>query len=113
MPLRRGIDLVPHPKTNDLKGIGDWLGYARCGNSTCWLRLGRTLVKVLLFFGGLAIVLVSSRQMFLMFRDGSFRARGDRQIVRKTHPTIFWMNFVGLVLVGVVGVALICWQLLT
>jgi hypothetical protein len=37
----------------------------------------RTMVEVLLFLGGLAILLVSSRQMFLMFRDGSFRARGQ------------------------------------
>ena len=81
--------------------------------SPCWLRLGRTMVKVLLFLGGLAILLVSSRQVFLMFRDGSFRARGNRLIVRNAHPIIFWMNFVGLVLFGVVGVALICWQLLT
>jgi hypothetical protein len=28
------------------------------------------MVKVLLFLGGLAILLVSSRQAFLMFRDG-------------------------------------------
>ena len=73
----------------------------------------RTMVKVLLFLGGLAILLVSSRQVFLMFRDGSFRARGNRLIVRNAHPIIFWMNFVGLVLFGVVGVTLICWQLLT
>ena len=81
--------------------------------SPCWLRLGRTMVKVSLFLGGLAILLVSSRQVFLMFRDGSFRARGNRLIVRNAHPIIFWMNFIGLVLFGVVGVALICWQLLT
>ena len=56
---------------------------------------------------------VSSRQMFLMFRDGSFRARGNRRIVRDGHPIIFWMNFVGLVLFGVIGAAMICWQLLT
>ena len=82
-------------------------------NSPCWLSSGRTMVKVLLFLGGLSILLVSSRQVFLMFRDGSFRARGNRLIVRNAHPIIFWMNFVGLVLFGIVGVALICWQLLT
>jgi len=82
-------------------------------NSPCWLSSGRAMVKVLLFLGGLAILLVSSRQVFLMFRDGSFRARGNRLIVRNAHPIIFWMNFVGLVLFGIVGVALICWQLLT
>ena len=71
------------------------------------------MVKVLLFLGGLAILLVSTRQVFLMFRDASFRARGNRLIVRNGHPIIFWMNFVGLVLLGVVGAALICWQLLT
>jgi hypothetical protein len=76
-------------------------------------RSGRTMVNVLLFLGGLAILLVSSRQVFLMFRDGSFRARGNRLIVRNAHPIIFWMTFVGLVLFGIVGVALMCWQLLT
>ena len=71
------------------------------------------MVKVLLFLGGLAILLVSFRQMFLMFRDGSFRARGNRLIVCNGHPVIFWMNLVGLVLFGLIGAALICWQLLT
>jgi hypothetical protein len=71
------------------------------------------MVKVLLFLGGLAILLVSFRQMFLMFRDGSFRARGNRLIVRNGHLVIFWMNLVGLVLFGLIGAALICWQLLT
>ena len=71
------------------------------------------MVNVLLFLGGLAILLVSSSQMFLMFRDGSFRARGNRLIVRNAHPVTFWMNFVGLVLFGVAGVALICWLLPT
>ena len=71
------------------------------------------MVNVLLFLGGLAILLISSRQMFLMFRAGSFRARGNRLIVRSARPIIFWMNCVGLVLLGVVGAALICWQLLT
>jgi hypothetical protein len=71
------------------------------------------MVKVLLLLGGLAILSVSARQMFVMFRDGSFRARGNRRIVRTAHPVMFWMNFAGLMLFGVVGVALICWQLLT
>ena len=71
------------------------------------------MVKVLLFLGGLAILVVCSRQMFLMFRNGSFRARGDRLIVRDAHPIVFWMNLVGLLLFGVIGAALICWQLLT
>jgi hypothetical protein len=43
-----------------------------------------------------------------MFRDGSFRARGNRLIARSAHPIIFWMNLVGLLLFGVVGAALIC-----
>jgi hypothetical protein len=71
------------------------------------------MVKVVLFLTGLAILLVSFRQMFLMFRGGSFRARDNRLILRSEHPVIFWMNFVGVVLFGVIGVALICWQLLT
>jgi hypothetical protein len=71
------------------------------------------MVKVLRFLCGLAILLVTSRQMFLMFRNGSFRARGNRLIVRNAHPIIFWMNFAGLFLLGVVGAAFICWQLLT
>ena len=71
------------------------------------------MVKVVLFLGGLAIVLISSRQVFLMFRDGSFRARGNRLIARNAHPIIFWMNFIGHMFLGIVGAALICWQLLT
>ncbi|WP_426442398.1 hypothetical protein [Bradyrhizobium genosp. P] len=71
------------------------------------------MVKVLLLLSGLAILLVSAGQMFLMFRDGSFRARGNRLIARSAHPIIFWRNLVGLVLFGVVGAALICRQLLT
>ena len=71
------------------------------------------MVKVLLFLGGVAILFVSFRQIFLLFRDGSFRARGNRLIVRNAHPITFWMNFVGLVLFGIVGAALICWQVLT
>lgn len=71
------------------------------------------MTKFLLSLVGLAIILVSLRQMFLVFRDGSFRARGNRLIVRSAHPIIFWMNLVGLVLFGVVGAALMCWQLLT
>jgi hypothetical protein len=69
------------------------------------------MVKVLLLSGGLAILLVSSRQIFRAFRDGSFRARGHRLIVRRAHPMIFWMNLVGLVLFGAVGAALIGWQM--
>ena len=64
------------------------------------------MIKVLLLLSGLAALLVSSHQMFLMFREGSFRARGNRLIVRNAHPVIFWMNFVGLMLLGVVGAAL-------
>ena len=71
------------------------------------------MAKVLLFLTGLAMLLVSFRQLLLVFRDGSFRARGNRLIVRNAHPIIFWMNFTGLVLFGVISVALICWQLLT
>ena len=63
------------------------------------------MVEVLLSLGGLAILSVSSHQ-YRMFRDGSFRARGNRLILRNAHPAIFWMNFVGLVLVGGIGVAL-------
>jgi len=71
------------------------------------------MVNVLLFLGGLVVLVISSRQMYLMFRDGSFRARGNRLILRNAHPAIFWMNFAGLALFGVIGVMLICWQLLT
>ena len=71
------------------------------------------MVEVLLSLGGLAILSVSSHQVYRMFRDGRFRARGNRLILRNAHPVVFWMNFVGLALFGVVGVALICWQLLT
>jgi hypothetical protein len=67
----------------------------------------------MLFLGGLAVILVCSHQIFLLFRDDSFRARGNRLIVRGAHPLMFWMNLVGLLLFGAIGAALICWQLLT
>ena len=70
------------------------------------------MIEVLLFLGGLAILSVSTHQVYRMFRDGSFRARGNRLILRNAHPAIFWMNLVGLVLFGVIGLALIGWQLL-
>jgi hypothetical protein len=40
------------------------------------------MLKVLLFVGGLSILLVSSRQSLNIFHDCSFRARGNRLIVR-------------------------------
>ena len=39
------------------------------------------MVKVVLFLGGFAILLVSFRQMFLMFRDGSFRSGSKRPAI--------------------------------
>jgi len=67
------------------------------------------MINVLLFLGGLAILSVSTRQVFAVFRDGSFRARGNRLIVRSAHPIMFWMNLVGLLLFGAVGLALVCY----
>ncbi|WP_143201563.1 hypothetical protein [Bradyrhizobium sp. NAS96.2] len=70
------------------------------------------MVKVLLLLVGLAILSVSFWQMFLMFREASFRARGNRLITRSAHPLNLKMILVGLVLFGALGAALIGWQLL-
>lgn len=47
------------------------------------------MVKGLLLLAGLAILLISSQQMFLMFRDASFRARGNRLIARSAPLNLF------------------------
>jgi hypothetical protein len=69
------------------------------------------MMPVLVAFG-LAILSIGSYQAFSVFRDGSFRARGDRLIVRAAHPVTWWMNFTGLLLFNCIGLALICWALL-
>ena len=65
------------------------------------------MVEVLLLLGGLAILLASSRQIFLMFRASSFRARGNRLIERSAHPIMFFMNLVGIVLFAAIGAAVL------
>jgi hypothetical protein len=51
------------------------------------------------------LMIVSFRQIALMFRDGSFRARGNRLIRREAHPMMFLMNFAALAhLIFIVGV---------
>jgi hypothetical protein len=68
--------------------------------------------KVLLVVIGLTMLFMSARQIFLTLRDGFLRARGNRLIERKRHPIMFWFNFGGLVVVGILGVASIAWALL-
>lgn len=60
------------------------------------------LVSVLL---GVMMILISIRQITLMFHDGySFRARGNRLIRRKAHPVMFFVNFAALsLLIIIVG----------
>ena len=65
------------------------------------------MVEVLLLLGGFVIFLASSRQIFLMFRAGSSRARGNRLIVRSAHPILFFMNLVGIVLFAAIGAAVL------
>ncbi len=69
------------------------------------------MIKVLLSLIGVTMLLISSHQMFVMFRNGSFRARGNRLIRRNSHPIIFWMNFGALMLVSIIGVAFASWGL--
>ena len=69
------------------------------------------MFKVLLVVTGLTMFM-SSRQIFLTLRDGLLRARGNRLIKREAHPIMFWVNFGGLVVVGILGVASIAWALL-
>ena len=65
------------------------------------------MVEVLLLLGGIVILLAGSRQVFLMLRTGSFRARGNRLIVRSAHPIMFFMNLVGIVLFTAIGAAVL------
>ena len=71
------------------------------------------MIKVLLAPVGIMMLFIGSRQMFLMFRDGSFRARGNRLIRRNGHPVIFWMNFGALALISVIGVVFLCWAVVS
>jgi hypothetical protein len=63
-------------------------------------------------FIGVMILLISSRQTLLTLRADTFRARGDRLIRRTRHPVMFWMNVGGLAVLGIIGLALICWSVL-
>ena len=57
------------------------------------------------------LMIISFRQIALMFRDGSFRARGNRLIRREAHPVMFLMNCAALsLLIVIVGVFL--WMLI-
>ena len=69
------------------------------------------MFKVFLGFIGVLIVLISLWQAFVTFRANSFRARGNRLIIRSPHPVMFWMNVGGLATLGVIGLALICWSI--
>ena len=67
------------------------------------------LLSVLLL--GVLMIFISFRQIFLMFRDGSFRARGNRLIRREAHPVMFLMNFAALTLLIVIVVVFL-WMLI-
>jgi hypothetical protein len=67
------------------------------------------VIRVMLAVIGVTTLIVGSRQLFVTLRDGSFRARGNRLIRRKSHPIMFWMNFGALSFVSVIGAALITW----
>jgi hypothetical protein len=68
--------------------------------------------SVLVGLIGVTILLISSRQTLLTLRADTFRARGDRLIRRTRHPVMFWMNVGGLAVLGIIGLALICWSVL-
>jgi hypothetical protein len=53
------------------------------------------MFNVFVGFSGVMIFLVSSCQAFLTVRADSFRACGNRLIIRTRHPVIFWMNVGG------------------
>ncbi len=60
---------------------------------------------------GVSTIFASVRQIFQMFRDSSFRARGNRLIKRDVHPMMFLMNFAALSLfILIVGAFL--WMLI-
>jgi hypothetical protein len=68
------------------------------------------MFNVFLGLMGVLILLVSSGQAILAFRAASFRARGNRLIVRTRHPVMFWMNDGGLATLGAFGAGLLCWS---
>ena len=68
------------------------------------------MFNVFLGFTGVMIFLVSSWQAFVTFRANSFRARGNRLILRSRHPVMFWINVGGLATLSVIGLTLICWS---
>ena len=68
--------------------------------------------NVLLALMGAALIIMSSRQMFLSLRSGSSRLRGGRIIKRKNHPVIFWISIGGLIVVCILGCWLILWSML-
>jgi hypothetical protein len=61
------------------------------------------VIKLLIVLLGVLMIFVSFRQIFLMFGDGYFRARGNRLIRREAHPVMFWMNFAALSLLIVIA----------
>jgi hypothetical protein len=71
------------------------------------------MAKLLLGGIGLAMLVASLRQMVLTLRDGRLRARGGRIIKRGSHPVMFWLNFGGLGIVAVLGVAAVAWALMS
>ena len=65
------------------------------------------MIKLVTALFGVLMISISFRQIFLMLRDGSFRARGNRLIRRNAHPVMFLMNFAALsLLIVIVGVLL-------
>jgi hypothetical protein len=71
------------------------------------------VIRVLLAAIGIMMVLMASREMILTLRNDSFRALGNRLIRRKAHPVIFWMELGALVIVGLLGLAVIAWALIS
>jgi len=70
------------------------------------------MVKLLLIAIGFGTSFIAVREVILSIRRGSFRARGGRTIKRSDHPIMFWLNFGGLAIVFILGLAFILISLL-
>ncbi|HVY56383.1 MAG TPA: hypothetical protein VHA77_00875 [Xanthobacteraceae bacterium] len=55
---------------------------------------------------GILALALSGWGMARTLRTNAFVARSNRHIRRAHHPVMFWMNFGGMLLLGIIGVAL-------
>jgi hypothetical protein len=56
---------------------------------------------------GATLVFLAGREIFIAFQTSSFRVRWSRRRMRrKTHPVMYWLNMVALVIACCAGLAI-------